>query len=40
MRIFGQHKGKVPNFIAVNWHSQGDLFEMVDTLNGVDQPQD
>lgn len=27
-------RGKLPNFIAVNWYSQGDLMEVVDTLNG------
>jgi hypothetical protein len=28
-------RGKLPNFIAVNWYSQGDLMKVVDTLNGV-----
>lgn len=31
-------RGKMPNFIAVNWYSQGDLINVVDTLNGVGQP--
>ena len=35
-----EERGKMPNFVAVNWYGQGDLFEVVDTLNGVDQPQD
>jgi hypothetical protein len=33
-----QERGKMPNFIAVNWYSQGDLVKVVDTLNGVGQP--
>ncbi len=28
-------RGKMPNFVAVNWFSQGDLFDVVNTLNGV-----
>jgi len=32
-------RGKMPNFIAVNWYSQGDLIDVVNTLNGVGQPQ-
>jgi hypothetical protein len=28
-------RGKMPNFIAVNWYSQGDLVDVVNTLNGV-----
>jgi hypothetical protein len=28
-------RGKVPNFVAVNFYGQGDLFRVVDTLNGV-----
>ncbi len=28
-------RGKMPNFVAVNWYRQGDLFDVVDTLNGV-----
>ncbi|MFN2136852.1 MAG: hypothetical protein ACK2UK_12910, partial [Candidatus Promineifilaceae bacterium] len=33
-----QERGKMPNFVAVNWYSQGDLVDVVDTLNGVYQP--
>jgi hypothetical protein len=33
-----QERGKLPNFIAVNWYSQGNLIDVVDTLNGVGQP--
>lgn len=28
-------RGKLPNFIAINFYGQGDLFRVVDTLNGV-----
>ncbi len=28
-------RGMLPNFVAVNWWSQGDLFDVVDTLNGL-----
>ena len=28
-------RGKVPNLIAVNWYDHGDLFRVVDELNGV-----
>jgi hypothetical protein len=30
-------RGKTPNFVAVNFYGQGDLFRVVDTLNGVGQ---
>jgi len=30
-----EERGKMPNFVAVNWFSQGDLVDVVDTLNGV-----
>jgi hypothetical protein len=29
-------RGQIPNLIAVNFYRQGDLFGVVDTLNGVD----
>ena len=35
-----QERGKMPNLIAVNWYSQGDLMDVVDTLNGVGTSQD
>lgn len=31
-------RGLVPNFLAVNWWSQGDLMRVVDTLNGFVPP--
>ena len=31
-------RGQMPNFVAVNWYSQGDLLDVVNTLNGVGQP--
>ena len=30
-----QERGKMPNFIAVNFYGQGDLMRVVDALNGV-----
>ncbi len=33
-------RGQMPNFIAVNWYRQGDLFDVVDTLNGVYAPSE
>ena len=27
--------GQIPNFVAVNFVSYGDVFDVVDTLNGV-----
>jgi len=34
-----QERGKTPNFVAVNFYSQGDLFDVVNTLNGVKASQ-
>ena len=28
-------RGQIPNLIAVNFYRRGDLFRVVDTLNGV-----
>ena len=28
-------RGRLPSYLAVNWYDQGDLFGVVDTLNGV-----
>ena len=28
-------RGRLPSYVAVNWYDQGDLFGVVDTLNGV-----
>lgn len=30
-----QERGQIPNFVAVNWYDQGDVFQVVDGLNGV-----
>ena len=30
-----EERGQVPNFVAVNFYSQGDLIDVVNTLNGV-----
>ncbi|XAS77686.1 hypothetical protein V3G39_06495 [Dermatophilaceae bacterium Sec6.4] len=30
-----RERGMIPNFVAVNYYSQGDLFKVVDALNGV-----
>ena len=30
-----QERGQIPNFVAVNYVALGDLFDVVDTLNGV-----
>jgi hypothetical protein len=35
-----EERGKMPNFVAVNWYRQGDLFDVVDTLNGVYEAQE
>ena len=31
-----QERGMLPNFVAVNFYDEGDLFPAVDRLNGVD----
>ena len=28
-------RGRMPNFVAVDFYDQGDLFDVVDTLNGL-----
>ena len=33
-----EERGQIPNFVAVNWYRQGDLIDVVDTLNGVYEP--
>jgi hypothetical protein len=33
-----QERGKLPNFIAVNFYQNGDVFRVVDELNGVSSP--
>ncbi len=35
-----EERGKIPNFVAVNWYSQGDLFDVVDTLNGINETKE
>jgi hypothetical protein len=35
-----EERGQIPNFVAVNWYRQGDLFDVVDTLNGVYEVQE
>ena len=30
-----QERGMLPNYIAVNFYNEGDLFRVVDELNGV-----
>jgi hypothetical protein len=35
-----EERGQIPNFVSVNWYSQGDLFDVVDTLNGIDDAAD
>lgn len=35
-----EERGQLPNFVAVNWYRQGDLFDVVDTLNGVYEAQE
>lgn len=39
-RQCAEERGQMPNFVAVNWYSQGDLFDVVDTLNGVYEAQE
>ena len=34
-RVCERVRGQLPNLIAVNFFGQGDLFEVVDELNGV-----
>jgi hypothetical protein len=29
-----RERGQLPNFVAVNYYDQGDLFPVIDTLNG------
>ena len=31
-----EERGKMPNFIAINFYQNGDVFDVVDTLNGVE----
>lgn len=33
-RTCREQRDHIPNFVAVNWYDQGDLFEVVDQLNG------
>ena len=35
MRECEQERGQLPNFVAVNYYNLGDLFSVVDELNGV-----
>lgn len=35
VRACEAERDMLPNFVAVNWYDQGDLFEVVDQLNGV-----
>jgi hypothetical protein len=30
-----EERGKMPNFVAINFYQNGDVFDVVDTLNGV-----
>lgn len=30
-----QERGRIPNFVAVNWYDQGELLQVVNELNGV-----
>jgi hypothetical protein len=34
LRRCERERGQLPNFVAVNFYDQGDLFSVVDTLNG------
>ncbi len=38
-RQCSEERGQVPNIIAVDFYDVGDLFEAVDTLNGLPQPE-
>jgi hypothetical protein len=35
LRRCESERGQLPNFVAVNFYDQGDLFRVIDTLNGV-----
>jgi hypothetical protein len=35
LRRCESERGQLPNFVAVNYYDQGDLFSVIDTLNGV-----
>jgi hypothetical protein len=35
VRTCRDERGRIPNFVAVNWYDQGDLLQVVDQLNGV-----
>jgi hypothetical protein len=34
LRRCESERGQLPNFVAVNFYDQGDLFSVIDTLNG------
>jgi hypothetical protein len=38
-QVCAEERGQMPNFIAVNFYSIGDVFAVVDTLNGVRKPE-
>jgi hypothetical protein len=35
LRRCESERGQLPNYVAVNFYDQGDLFAVIDTLNGV-----
>jgi hypothetical protein len=35
VRTCRDERGRIPNFVAVNWYDQGDLLAVVDELNGL-----
>ena len=35
LRRCTKERGQLPNFVAVNFYNEGDLFSAVDKLNGV-----
>jgi hypothetical protein len=37
-RQCAEERGKLPNFVAVNFYQNGDVFRVVDELNGVAAP--
>jgi hypothetical protein len=39
-RQCAEERGKIPNFIAVNFYQNGDVFRVVDELNGVASAQE